>query len=153
MKEKLHAASHAHAHAHHKRAHHRRQEPAAEPGSAKSVAEQVQELGKEMCKERPNDPKCEMFGEKVEELEEVLDEEEAAKAPPAGEAAEPGPPVEVKEQGYSGKKIAHADGETKVDDWAKEYPKDYAWSSYAIFFLSTALFLALLLAGCLYCKK
>jgi len=122
---------------------HGKQDPAgdaaAEPGSVKSVADQVKELGKEMCKGRENDPKCEMFKEKTEELEEVVEEvveqkaeEKKAEAPAAepGAEAKPAPPVEAPESGFHGKKVAHVDAETKTDDFAKEYPSEYPWSVY-----------------------
>ena len=49
-------------------------------------------------------------------------------------------------QGFHGKKVKHVDNETKVDDWAKEYPKAYPWSVYIAWFLGIALVFLLLVA-------
>lgn len=146
-----------------------KQDPAgdasAQPGSMKSVADQVAELGKAMCKGRENDPKCEMFKEKTEELEEVVEEvieEKAEEKKAAAPQAEPGveaeagpaPPVEVPSQGFHGKKVQHMDQKTKVDNFAKEYPAEYPWSVYLTWgFGFLVIFILIAVVATMACKK
>mmetsp|Transcript_44120 Transcript_44120/g.140530 ORF Transcript_44120/g.140530 Transcript_44120/m.140530 type:complete len:204 (+) Transcript_44120:103-714(+) len=104
-------------------------------GTAKPTDEKIRELGKEMCKNRPAHPECRRFqdaGVRSSAARTAASEVTSTASPrrPApgvalakalAKAPTPKPQSRLPAQGFQGRGVRHADGETVTADWHSEY--------------------------------